>query len=265
MERVEHEAGRLIIETDTTATVGERLRAAREKQKMTLEAVAATTRIPIRHLASLEAGEWASLPAPTYCIGFAKNYAAIVGLDRAEIATDLRAEMGGTRQIYTQAEVFQPADPKRIMPKWLIFGALLGVILVVAAMTIIRQRSLAPAEVMPVESATPAPAVATAIPTPALVPATGPVTVTALQDAWIKVRERGGATLRESLLKQGESYSVPTTATAPLLDTGRPEALQISVGGRNVPTVGNPGRSVSGVSLLPVDLARGTALAPPAQ
>ena len=258
----------MIIDTDTTATVGERLRAAREKQKMTLESVAAVTRIPIRHLLSLENGEWASLPAPTYCIGFAKNYAAIVGLDRAEIAADLRAEMGGTRQTYTQAEVFQPADPKRIMPKWLILGAVLGVIMVLAALSLLRQRSLAPTDTAPTDtSATPTattPAAANAAPvTPAAI--TGPVTVTALQDAWIKVRERGGTTLREALLKQGETYAVPITASAPLLDTGRPEALRITVGGRDVAAVGPAGHSVSGVSLLPADLARGPAAAPATQ
>ncbi len=56
-------------------TVGERLRAAREEKKLSLEDVAAQTRIPQRHLASIETAEWDSLPAPTYTIGFAKNYA----------------------------------------------------------------------------------------------------------------------------------------------------------------------------------------------
>ena len=64
---------------------------------MTLESVAATTRIPTRHLLALENGEWSTLPAPTYTIGFAKNYATVVGLDRAAIADQLRMEMGGAR------------------------------------------------------------------------------------------------------------------------------------------------------------------------
>nr|MBA3834973.1 helix-turn-helix domain-containing protein [Sphingomonas sp.] len=74
-------------ETDVTDTssVGERLRAAREEKGFSLEDIAAETRIPRRHLQSLESGAWDKLPAPTYSIGFAKSYAGSVGLDRAEI------------------------------------------------------------------------------------------------------------------------------------------------------------------------------------
>ena len=80
-----------------TSSVGERLKAAREKKKLSLEDIADQTRIPLRHLQNLEAGDWSNLPAPTYTIGFAKSYASAVDLDRTEIGEDLRAEMGGQR------------------------------------------------------------------------------------------------------------------------------------------------------------------------
>ena len=48
-------------------TVGERLRAAREAKDLTLEDVAAQTRIPQRHLESIENADWNNLPAPTWC------------------------------------------------------------------------------------------------------------------------------------------------------------------------------------------------------
>jgi cytoskeletal protein RodZ len=102
---------------DVPPTAGERLRAAREQKKLSLEDVAAQTRIPQRHLASIETGEWDNLPAPTYTIGFAKSYAAVVGLDRAEIGDQLREEMGGQRFATASADVFEPADPRRTMPK----------------------------------------------------------------------------------------------------------------------------------------------------
>src|SRR5512133_2781587 len=116
-------------------TVGERLRAAREKQKLSLEDVAAQTRIPQRHLASIETAEWDSLPAPTYTIGFAKNYAGVVGLDRAEIGDQLREEMGGQRFASTSADVFEPADPRRTMPKSLVIGAVVAAILLIGLMS----------------------------------------------------------------------------------------------------------------------------------
>ena len=84
-----------IVEAEPV-TAGERLRLAREAKKLSLEDVAAQTRIPQRHLASIETAAWDDLPAPTYSIGFAKSYASAVGLDRVEIGNQLREEMGGS-------------------------------------------------------------------------------------------------------------------------------------------------------------------------
>ena len=138
--------------------VGERLRVAREAKGLSLEDVAAQTRIPQRHLESLEASEWEKLPAPTYTVGFAKNYAGAVDLDRAEIGEALREEMGGQRFTTAAApEVFQPADPARTMPKWLVLGAILGVILIVALMSWLNHRSLEQPDDAVVERAHPAP------------------------------------------------------------------------------------------------------------
>src|SRR3982750_1589190 len=104
-----------LVETDVP-TVGERLRAAREEKKLSLEDIAAQTRIPQRHLESIETADWDKLPAPTYTTGFAKSYASAVGLDRVEIGEQLRAEMGGQRFAANAAEVYEAADPARTMP-----------------------------------------------------------------------------------------------------------------------------------------------------
>ena len=125
-----------------TPTVGERLRAAREKTKLSLEDIAAQTRIPLRHLESIETAAWDNLPAPTYTVGFAKSYASAVGLDRVEIGEQLREEMGGERFTASQAEVFEAADPARTMPKWLVFGAVAAVILLIVIMSWLNRRSL---------------------------------------------------------------------------------------------------------------------------
>src|SRR3990170_6869032 len=99
-----------VVEIDVP-TVGERLRAAREEKGLRLEDIAAQTRIPQRHLESLETSSWDKLPAPTYTVGFAKSFASAVGLDRAEIGEQLRAEMGGQRPaVATTTEVYEAAD-----------------------------------------------------------------------------------------------------------------------------------------------------------
>ena len=86
--------------------------------------------------------EWDKLPAPTYTIGFAKSYASAVGLDRTEIGDQLREEMGGQRFANSHSEVIEAADPARTMPKWLVIGAVVAVILLVVLMTWLNSRSL---------------------------------------------------------------------------------------------------------------------------
>jgi len=250
------------------ATVGERLRAAREEKGLTLEDIAAQTRIPRRHLESLETSEWDKLPAPTYSTGFAKSYASAVGLDRTEIGEQLRAEMGGQRAAVTNTEIFEPADPARTMPKWLVLGAIAAVIVIVLLMSYLNERSLdsgnepSAAEVTKQEPPAPQPAQQPQQAQPAAT-AQGPVVLTATGPAWIQVTDQG-KTLFSGELAPGQSFTVPATATAPLLKAGKPEALRINVGTAVAPPVGPPGKVASKVSLLPADLMRGPGAPPQA-
>jgi len=245
-------------------TVGERLRAAREEKGLTLEDVAAQTRIPQRHLASIETAEWDSLPAPTYTLGFAKSYASIVGLDRADIGNQLREEMGGQRFAATSSDAFEPADPARTMPKGLVLGAILAVIVLIALMSWLNSRSLDQAD-DPVanapEVAAPAQLAPQQAPAAAVSPQ-GPVVLTATAPAWIQVTDQGKS-LFQGELQAGQTYTVPSTATAPVLKAGKPEALTVTVGSTTAPPVGPAGR-VTTVSLLPADLLKGPAAAAPA-
>lgn len=251
------------------APVGQRLRLAREEKGLSLEDVAAQTRIPQRHLASIETADWDHLPAATYTIGFAKSYAGAVGLDRMEIGNQLREEMGGQRFANTSADVFEAADPARTMPKWLVLGAIAAVIVLVAVMSWLNNRSLeqpetanSPPSAVP---ATPPPA-PQATAASAAPPATsrGPVVLSATAPVWLQVREKGGSTLFSGVLQPGQTYAVPSTAAAPVLKTGKPEALQVKVGNDIAPAVGPPATTVNNVSLLAADLMKPGNSAPPA-
>lgn len=248
-------------EPEVVATAGQRLREAREAKGLSIEDIAAQTRIPTRHLSSIETGDWSKLPAATYTVGFAKNYATAVGLDRNEIGEQLRTELGVGGPIYAHPEVYEAADPARTMPKGLVFGALALLVLVVLALTWLNNRSLEPDEVVAEANnvaATPVENVATPAPQPAQ--AAGPVVLTATESVWIQVKD-GSLMLKQGQLTPGESYEVPANAAAPQLTTGKPEALRISVGSQQAPAIGAPGRTVSGVSLKAEDLMR-TAAAP---
>lgn len=247
-------------------TVGERLRAAREAKGLSLEDIAAQTRIPQRHLESIETADWEALPAPTYTTGFAKSYASAVGLDRTDIGDQLRAEMGGQRFTANTLESFEPADPRRTMPKSLVIGTIVAVVVLIALMSWLNNRSLEQpdesANVAASQSPTSAPAAQPQQQQPAAAPAAGaPVVLTATAPVWLQVSEKAGSTLFSGTLQPGQTYAVPATATAPMLKTGKPEALRVNVGNQVAPAVG-PAATTVHVSLLPADLMKAGAAGP---
>ena len=244
-------------ETDDVVTVGQRLREAREAKGLSVEDIAAQTRIPTRHLSSLETSDWDKLPAATYSIGFAKNYAGAVGLDRNEIGEQLRAEMGGVRTTYAHPEIYEAADPARTMPKGLVFGALALLAVFVLAFTWLNNRSLEPDEAVAEAQNVTAPVANEVAPQP-MPAAAQPVVLTATDAVWLEVKD-GDVTIKQGQMAPGERYEVPANAAAPVLTTGKPEALTVTVGTQQAPAVGQPGRTVSGVSLKAADLLRQSA------
>ena len=243
-------------ETEEVVTVGQRLREAREAKGLAIEDVAAQTRIPTRHLSSLETSEWDKLPAATYSIGFAKNYAGAVGLDRNEIGEQLRTEMGGFRPIYAHPEIYEAADPARTMPKGLVFGALGLLAILVLAFTWLNNRSLEPDEaIAETQNLSVPPTNAPPPPPPPQPAAAQPVVLTATDAVWIEVKD-GSVILKQGEMAAGERFQVPASAATPVLTTGKPEALTVTVGTQQAPAVGEPGRTVSGVSLKAGDLLR---------
>jgi len=73
--------------------VGRALKAAREQLGLSLGDVARETRIGERHLEALEEGRFDGFAAPVYALGFARNYARIVGLPLQWITDCLRGEI----------------------------------------------------------------------------------------------------------------------------------------------------------------------------
>ena len=257
-----------VIEGGAPNPVGERLRSAREAQGMSLDDVATKTRVPIRHLEHIERGEWDSLPATTYCVGFARSYANAVGLNGSEVGNELREQLGGHGHGHGGSKpaagpaLYEPADPARVPPRSLaLIAAAVALLLVVGYFiwrsgktdeTDIGQAEVAAVAASPIVAPTPAPL---AGPPPAPAAATGPVVLTATEDVWLRVYEaNGGPRLREGMLKTGERYEVPATAQRPLIRTGRPDGLRVTVGQTPIPALGPPERAISDVSLLPADL-----------
>ena len=234
--------------------IGAQLKAAREARGLTLEQVAAETRIPQRHLLTIEAGNFAALPARTYAIGFTRTYAKAVGLDDGEVADRVRAELDaqetGPR---SRAPGFEPGDPARVPSRALGWIMALAVILVLAGLFVVFRPYFSPAAELPslveqqeaerAAAARPArPPAATAANT------SGPVVFTALEETWVRFYTPEG-TLSEMVMARGDTYTVPANAAQPMLRTGRPDALQITVGGRPVPKLAEEQQVVSDVPI----------------
>jgi cytoskeletal protein RodZ len=261
----EHDEGE-----DRFVSIGERLKLAREARAMTLDDVANQTRIPIRHLQHIENEDWDALPAPTYAIGFTRNYANVIGLDGAALANELRDQIGGPRRRAAPApEYYEPADPARVPPRSIAIISIVLILLLAGGYLLWRNTLGADAGAPePVAEAPAENNVAAADNGQAAAPqdVTGQaVTLTALGDVWIRVTDgQGRAPLFAAMLNTGQTYTVPATATRPLLRTANPQLLRASAAGRDLGLIGPTRRTVNDVSLLAADLAARAAETPPA-
>ena len=233
------------------ATAGARLRAAREEKGMTLEQLSAETRIPQRHLETVESGEFGDLPARTYAVGFARTYAKSVGLNDREIVDQVRQELGADdpdERHAHRAGKLEPGDPARVPSRGLVLLSILAVVLLVSGgflfyrtyfiagegpgslLTAEQQREAAQAALEERLAAQDGQGAADAN------QPEGPVVFTALQDdTWVKFYDANGDELMQKQMARGESYTVPADAEGPQIWTGRPYALSITIGGREVP------------------------------
>ncbi len=253
-----------------SAGPGATLRAAREARRLDLGHIAAETRIPRRHLEAIEADNYESLPSRAYAIGFTRTYARVLGLDDAAIVEAVRAELadGSMRRTVPQSGM-EPGDPARLPSSGLAWAAA-GAVLILAVGIFAFYNSYfgagtGPASLLPPETeVTPTPA-AEATPADAATPApSGPVVLTALEDGiWVRLFEEGGERLAERTLARGETLEVPVTARDPRLNTGRPDALAITIGGQPTPRLAERAQTISGAPVSAAALAART-LAQPA-
>ncbi len=71
-------------------TIGQKLKQAREDQRLTLDKIFEHTRIRVQYLQALEADDHSVMPSPVQARGYLRNYAEYLGLDIDEVLNDLR-------------------------------------------------------------------------------------------------------------------------------------------------------------------------------
>ena len=272
--------------------VGAILGDARTASGLELTDIARDTRVPVRHLAAIEADAHDNLPALPYAIGFVKAFARAVGLDAEAVGAQFRAET--TKVAHTPAPPpMVPLDERRLPPRGLVTVSIVAVLVVIGAVIAWSAGAFDSAvrtEPAPVAAATPIPQATTAVepsagdpstaasanpnpavPTAAVTPpvatvalptaataGAGRVVITASDDAWYRISAYDQTahkvvTVKTGVLAKGEHYDV-TPVPGQRLWTGRAGALQISVDGRALPPLGGPVETVKNVSLDAADL-----------
>lgn len=116
---------------------GSRLRQAREAAGLSRADIAATTKIPERHIVAIEAGDFAALAGRSYAIGFSRSYARAVGLDEQDIIGAVRQEMGAGDAEPEHRHAFEPGDPSRVPSKRIAWLAALAVLVVAVVLMIV--------------------------------------------------------------------------------------------------------------------------------
>ncbi len=232
---------------------GDLLRAARVKAGLDLTDVATKTRVPLRHLEAIEAGDYSGLPSSTYCVGFVRAYARAIDADEVALTALVRGELNmrpNEKEAFVEYEI---SDPKLMPGKILWLTAAVIALLVIVGFVLWRNMSIAdPRDAAPVsiDASEETNTVAQAV--PATAPATKPtglVTLTATKPVWLKIYEADGKRIFEKEMALGETYTIPADAIKPQILTGRPEALRVSVGGQDVAPLGPPERTVKDLDI----------------
>lgn len=264
-EDVAPEQGELAI-----TRTGDRLRLAREAAGLSLADVATRTRVTQRHLAAIEKSDFSELPGRTYVTGFARAYARAVDLPEAEIGAAVRQELEddeyGSRPLY---EAYEPTDPARLPTARLTWTLVVVTLLLASAYGVWRFLSVEPDEALIAaqnraadESEAPQSDAAATSATKAgaaAVAANAPVVLTGLSEVWIGFDDATGKTENWRTLEAGEVYQVPPAYIEQFtLRTSIPQALRVTVGGRDVGSIGPADTLVKGVSLKPADLVART-------
>jgi cytoskeleton protein RodZ len=260
--------------------VGDRLRAARLAAGIDLSDVATKTRVPLRHLQAIEGGDYGALPGSTYCVGFVKAFARVVGVDEESATSDLRSELRDLNLDQRAERIeYQVADATRLPSKTLAWVAAAVALLVLVGFGVWRNNLVSDPDPVteiaapPTDDATVeavgdddlAPSAATVSPSPQTVPppvnTTGQVVLTATSPVWMRVYDAADKVLFEKEMAAGERYTVPSDANNPQIRTGRAELISVTVDGKAVPALGPAQRTVKNVGISAAALAART---PPA-
>lgn len=172
--------------------LGDMLRDARREKGLSLDDVAAATRIKSSFLAALEDGEFSTLPGPAYIVGFLRNYAGFLGLHPDDVV----------QEYYTERPLPEPsvkaatrvlANGYQRQNRAKLFWVLAGIVIILAGAYAIKQYNDASAHVYTPVNVTAGMAGGTISPTPriSVAPKAIRVSLQAIVPVWVRVTVDG--------------------------------------------------------------------------
>lgn len=270
---------------------GASLRRERELRGVSLQEIAASTKIGVRMLQAIEDDRFDKLPQGLFVRGFVREYARFLALDEHKILTELGFHAS---QAPTPAAIANEPGQRissRLAAR-LANGSLVALVLGIVAVLILSPdftRKPPVAVVLPAVDA-PAPRPGSANPTSAtdapgtqvapngetslsgamvnaatsVLPQPLQLTLTATEDCWIGL-DVGGDRVENRVLKKGESFSITARQNA-LLAVGNAGALLIAIDSGPARPLGNRGEVKRNIPLSPEGigaLSAGTETVPP--
>ena len=246
----------------TVSSLGAALRSARKSAGLSLDDLSQQTNIRASLISQFEDNNFVGAGGSTYARGHIRNIAQILKCDAAALLDLYETEHGeATRLIHDQlveSNVSLPRERREPITWRALVGVSLSLLLVAGVgkvvlsnvsankslNAVVASKPTAKATVPLKPSAAPSEAATTPSPsaTPVLSNGAGvSVVASAVRGkSWVFVSDGAGVTLFSGQLQQGESKSF-STSVALYIKVGDAGAVDLTVNGKNVPSLGGPG------------------------
>jgi len=249
---------------------GSSLRRERELRGVSLQEIAASTKIGVTLLQAIEEDRLEKLPQGLFVRGFVREYARFLALDEQKILTELSFH---SSQVQAAERAFDHEDQKvssRFATRLVNAGLIAGVFALVAILILspsFTSSGSAPAPLPPVNAPSAAavsapvsgtqvasnggsvlPAAATPGST-SVIPQPLQLTLTATEDCWIGL-DVGGDRVENRVLKKGESFSIVARQNASLA-VGNAGGLLVAIDSGPARPLGNRGEVKRNIPLSP--------------
>lgn len=246
---------------------GASLRRERELRGVSLQEIAASTKIGVSMLQAIEDDRFDKLPQGLFVRGFVREYARFLALDEQKVLTELSFHTGvvpEAKPLVIESSFPAPGRMSAQLVNALLVVGGIGLVATLILSPALRPRPTAITSLPPVLAPSPEPTpppsgVVSLVSAPASGPEAGAatsaapqplqLTLTATEDCWIGL-DVGGDRVESRVLKKGESFSITARQNASLA-VGNAGGLLVAIDSGPSRPLGNRGEVKRNIPLSP--------------